>query len=52
MKNKELKKAEKRIAKTMDKPQLIKLEKFKSALETRRDIQREDILKFFISKKN
>ena len=38
IKGKELKKSEKLIAATMVKPQLIKPEKFKTALETRRDI--------------
>ena len=36
----------------MEKPQLIKHEKFKSALETRRDVQREESLSFVISRKN
>ena len=35
---KELKRLENLIQQTMDKPELIKLEKFKSELETRRDI--------------
>jgi hypothetical protein len=49
---KDLKNVEKLIAKTMDKPQLIKSEKFKTELETRRDIQREESLSFVISRKN
>jgi len=38
IKEKELDKLEALIATTMEKPELIKPEKFKSALETRRDI--------------
>lgn len=52
IKGKELKKLEALIATTMEKPQLIKVEKFKSALGTRRDIQREESLTFVVSKKN
>ena len=41
---KQLKKLEANIELTMKNPELIKPEKFKSALETRRDIQREKSL--------
>jgi len=40
------------IAKTMENPGLIKPEKFKSMLETKRDIQREDSLAFISSNKH
>ena len=36
----------------MDKPELIKPDKFKSALETRWDIQREDSLQYAYEHKN
>ena len=39
------------IAKTMENPGLIKSEKFKSILETKRDIQREDSLAFISANK-
>ena len=39
------------IAKTMENPGLIKPEKFKSMLETKRDIQREDSLAFIRANK-
>ena len=39
------------IAKTMENPGLIKSEKFKSKLETKRDIQREDSLSFISANK-
>ena len=39
------------IAKTMENPGLIKPEKFKSMLETKWDIQREDILAFISANK-
>jgi len=39
------------IAKTMENPGLIKSEKFKSILETKRNIQREDSLAFISANK-
>jgi hypothetical protein len=45
-----LNKLEALIATTMEKPELIKPEKFKSALETRRDFQREEGLQFINAK--
>ena len=39
------------IAKTMDNPGVIKPENFKSMLETKRDIQREDSLAFISANK-
>jgi len=41
-----MKSLESMIRKTMENPKLIKPENFKSALETRRDIQREESLAF------
>ena len=43
---KELNRLETLIATTMEKPELIETEKFKSALETKRDIQRDDSMTF------
>jgi len=40
------------VAKTIANPELMKPEKFKSALETRRDIQREKSLAFVSANKN
>ncbi len=34
------------VARTVKKPELIQPEKFKSALETRRDIQRDEALSY------
>jgi hypothetical protein len=46
IKNKDLKALEAQVAKTMLTPDIIKPEKFKSTLETRRDVQREDSMEF------
>jgi len=52
LKNQEMKRLETLIAKTIFNPKLIKPEKFKSALETRRDIQRENSLVFISDNKS
>jgi hypothetical protein len=44
--DKDLKKLEDIIARVMKRPELILPEKFKTALETRRDIQRDEILSY------
>lgn len=52
IKGKEMRSLEAVIEKTMVNPKLIKPEKFKSALETRRDIQREKSLAFVSANKS
>jgi len=47
-----MKMLESAIAKTIENPHLIKPEKFKSALETRRDLQREKSLAFVSANKS
>ena len=50
--DKELKKLEELIATTMTNPKLIKAEKFKTRLETKRDIQRDESTTFVSTNKN